>query len=111
MWWNEGFGVVLGVALATAALTALPSPAAAQGSERGGRAIAARWCVECHLIGPDGPGSAIGRPFTTIANDTGLTDDRLRGWLAEPHPPMPNLDLTRQEIENVIAYLESLKAR
>jgi mono/diheme cytochrome c family protein len=36
------------------------------------------------------------------------TADEIRGWLADPHPPMPNLNLSRQEIDDILAYLESL---
>jgi hypothetical protein len=32
----------------------------------------------------------------------------LRTWLIDPHPPMPNLHLSRQEIDDIIAYLSSL---
>jgi mono/diheme cytochrome c family protein len=34
--------------------------------------------------------------------------DEIRGWLADPHPPMPNLELSRREIEDIVAYLQSL---
>ena len=30
---------------------------------------------------------------------------RVRQWLNDPHPPMPNLPLTRAQIEDVVAYL------
>jgi mono/diheme cytochrome c family protein len=33
----------------------------------------------------------------------------LRGFLVKPHGQMPELNLTRQEIDNLIAYIESLK--
>lgn len=94
-----------------AGVALLPAVSAAQGDERSGRAIAGRWCVECHLIAPSGPGSDIGPTFESVANDPDRSQSRVRGWLADPHPPMPNLDLTRREIEDVIAYLESLKGR
>mgnify|MGYP001829248511 CR=1 FL=1 len=106
---HSGLALALAATLATA-LAVMRDIAAAQGSDRAGRAIAGRWCVECHLIAPDGPGSDIGPTFESVANDPQRTDGRLRGWLADPHPPMPNLDLTRREIEDVIAYLQSLTA-
>jgi hypothetical protein len=34
--------------------------------------------------------------------------EEIEGWLADPHPPMPNLDLSRQEINDIMAYLQSL---
>lgn len=88
-------------------------PVCAAGDVDAGRAIADRWCAPCH-------GRADGTPrpqvlsdrvptFKTIANDKSRSDDSLRGFLAAPHPPMPNLNLTRDEIENVVAYLRSLR--
>jgi mono/diheme cytochrome c family protein len=50
-----------------------------------------------------------GRPFATMARDPKVTADRLRGFLVKPHGQMPELNLTRQEIENLVAYIESLK--
>jgi hypothetical protein len=30
-------------------------------------------------------------------------------WLANPHPPMPNFNLSRTEIDWIVAYLASLR--
>ncbi|NJO37736.1 MAG: hypothetical protein HC871_09095 [Rhizobiales bacterium] len=35
----------------------------------------------------------------------------LKAWLADPHPPMPNLSLSRLEIDDLLAYIESLGRR
>ena len=48
-------------------------------------------------------------PFAAIANDPKRSPDALRAWLARPHPPMPNMNLTRTEISDIVAYLLSLK--
>jgi hypothetical protein len=37
--------------------------------------------------------------------------DWLSGFLAEPHPPMPNFNLTRQEIQDLVAYFESFRSK
>ena len=89
------------------------APAVAADSARGA-SLAERWCVTCHVPGPglkSGPGTDAGPPFATIAADPTLTEQRLRGWLADPHPPMPNFNLSRAEIEDLIAYIRSLKPR
>jgi len=36
--------------------------------------------------------------------------ERLTNWLIEPHPPMPNPNLTRVEIRDLAGYILSLKA-
>ena len=95
------------------ALLAPLAPAGAADSVHGA-SLAARWCVSCHVPGPgmrSGPTTDAGPPFATIAADPALTEQRLRGWLAAPHPPMPNLNLTRAEIEDLIAYIRGLKPR
>jgi hypothetical protein len=33
----------------------------------------------------------------------------LGNWLTEPHPPMPNLNLTRLEIRDLAGYIFSLR--
>jgi mono/diheme cytochrome c family protein len=99
--WGAGL-LVSAVVACCAAL-----PAAAQ-DVRHGRAIAEAWCAQCHLVGPGGPGVDLAPPFEAIARDPARSDDWLRAWLSDPHPPMPDLDLTRLEIEDLLAYLRSL---
>ncbi len=74
-----------------------------------GQALVARWCEECHLANGNPNASDAAPPFGQIANDSAYTDSRLRGWLYEPHPPMPNFSLDRREIDNIIAYIRTLK--
>ena len=44
----------------------------------------------------------------SIAKDPRHDPDWVRQWLNDPHPPMPNLQLSHAQIEDVVAYLESL---
>ncbi|MCG8692185.1 MAG: cytochrome c [Minwuiales bacterium] len=76
-----------------------------------GKRIAQKWCVNCHIVeAGSNRGGDTAPPFMRIANDPETTPERLRGFLVDPHPLMPNLDLTRQEIDAIIAYMQSLKA-
>lgn len=95
--------VLLGAALAARG-------AAAQDPDSG-RRLAMKWCVSCHIVVPGADGSDAAPPFETIANDPRVSERGLRAWLAEPHPPMPNLHLDRLEIDDVVAYLESLREK
>jgi mono/diheme cytochrome c family protein len=80
--------------------------AQAAGNPENGRSIAERWCSTCHAVGR-GPAASDAAPaFTALARER--SPEQLRGWLAEPHPPMPNLSPTRAEVEDVVAYLRSL---
>ncbi|XSG82263.1 MAG: c-type cytochrome, partial [Methyloligella sp. ZOD6] len=75
-----------------------------------GKQIAEQWCASCHLVGPDQEtAAAVGTPsFMAISKKYGSGVDVLAGFLADPHPPMPSLSLTRQEINDLIAYIGSL---
>ena len=76
-----------------------------------GGALAQRWCSSCHLVAPaQNNAPAAGAPsFMALGADTAVSADQLRGFLNKPHPPMPDPGLTRQEIENVVAYIVSLR--
>jgi mono/diheme cytochrome c family protein len=79
--------------------------------ESTGKSIAEQWCSSCHEVGHR-PVTTDGAPaFKVVAHRPGMTRDRLRNWLADPHPPMPNLGLARQDIEDLIDYIESLKEK
>jgi mono/diheme cytochrome c family protein len=96
-------GALAGAALSVAAV------AAAEGDAEQGRALADAWCASCHQVAPGGTATDAAPAFPTIANDPGMTQQRLRGWLVAPHPPMPDFHLTRAEIDAIIAYLETLR--
>jgi cytochrome c len=87
---------------------ALTSPAQAQGDAEAGQMLTQLWCTGCHVVDEAGYGADVGPALPRLLGDDLRTGDEIRGWLADPHPPMPDLDLTRQEIEDIVAYLESL---
>lgn len=78
--------------------------------ENGAR-LAQTLCTSCHLIGEpsDRPVPADVPSFAGIANRPTQTLDHLTNWLTEPHPPMPNLNLTRVEIRDLAGYIFSLR--
>jgi cytochrome c len=94
-----------------AALQAAAGSAALAGDAKEGRAIAERWCTACHNIGSgDKPAASDLIPtFDSIARRPDLNRVQLETWIGNPHPPMPNLSLTRNEIDNLVTYIESLR--
>jgi mono/diheme cytochrome c family protein len=81
-------------------------PSVAKGYE-----LAEKFCKACHII-DDKPSSVtpVGPPsFADIANKPGQTAERIKGTLIQPHPPMPDMHLTNEEILNIVAYLETLR--
>ena len=74
-----------------------------------GAALAKRWCVTCHVVGPDVAGGDAGPAFASVAKRQGQSQNAVRMWLADPHPPMPDFDLTATEFEDLAAYIMSLR--
>ena len=97
----------LTLALAAAAPSCFTPAAMAAGDAAQGRALARTWCSGCHTVEAGGTDAA--PPLATIANRPDRTEAYLFTWLSDPHPPMPQLNLGRQEIADIIAYLQSLR--
>jgi len=98
----------IGFAAGLAGILMAAAPAWAAGSAQTGAALAQRWCSACHLTSNNASGPDTAPPFATIAARHGQDREWLHAWLVRPHPPMPDLHLTRQEIDDITAYLESL---
>lgn len=82
----------------------------ARADARRGRALAERWCSECHAVAPGAPARDPAAPdFPAIAAEPSATGYALRVFLRTPHETMPNLILGRHEIDDIISYLLSLK--
>lgn len=97
----------LAVTLMTASLLSTGAHAA---DVNQGQKLAKQWCRNCHLVDAEQTAGGDAAPtFASIAETAADRQDDLRAWLADPHPPMPNLDLTRQEIDDLLAYIESLR--
>ncbi len=82
------------------------------GDPAAGRAFALEECASCHRVAPDqgsSPKAAAAPDFQAIAHAPGATEMSLRAFLSTPHPRMPNLILSRQEQDDVIAYILSLR--
>ena len=97
--------VALALTFAGGMIAAFPSAAAdaAKGAQ-----LARQWCVHCHVVTTaPAPGTVQQGPpaFTAI----GMTGDQIRTFLTRPHGAMPDLALTRSEIDDVIAYVETLR--
>lgn len=76
-----------------------------------GRALARTWCSQCHTVEPeDRQQRADGlASFSALASDPRNTPDRLRAFLTRPHGRMPDLNLSRQDRDDLVAYLVSMK--
>jgi mono/diheme cytochrome c family protein len=97
-----------------AAVIALVSPAAAQspGDAAKGARLAFGICAQCHAVGRGSARSPdpMAPRFSSVATTPGMTDMALRVWLLSAHPTMPNFVLTKDETDDLVAYIMGLKA-
>ena len=84
------------------------------GDAEAGKAHAKTICIACHVI--DGVGNALpgAPPFSESANLARITPDYLHKWFknppaVKPGTLMPNLNLSDEQIENLIAFLATYK--
>lgn len=76
-----------------------------------GHRLAQQWCSNCHVIERSAQsGASNGAPsFAAIAGMKAMTPMALHVFLQTPHDRMPDLHLTRNEIDDLIAYITSLR--
>jgi mono/diheme cytochrome c family protein len=98
--------------VALAALTALSIPAAAVelGNKEAGHAYAEKHCSGCHAIDKDATLLFSDVPsFQEIADTQGMSPQALVVWFQTSHPNMPDLIIPPDDMDNVIAYIMSLR--
>jgi mono/diheme cytochrome c family protein len=83
------------------------------GDANKGLAYAQRICAECHNVLPSDAASPnrLAPPFKKIANTPGMSITALTVWSRTSHPTMPNLIIERNDMDDLIAYILSLKDR
>jgi mono/diheme cytochrome c family protein len=100
-----------GAGLAALALTlspSLPSATAAPADAAHGEKLAKRWCASCHIVAADQTRGADNVPaFATIAKTPGFSADKIAGFLMDPHPKMPDMQLGLGEAKDLAAYIAS----
>jgi len=88
---------------------AVPAGAVDPGDPQAGEQIARTWCASCHTVAED---QAVASPdvptFASLAKRPDVSPDGLATFLVAPHPPMPDMNLSREEIADVVAYILSL---
>lgn len=91
--------------IALAAL-ALSSQAYAADPVQGER-LARRWCAECHVVAPDQTSARVDAPsFASISANRRVPE--ISAFLRADHPQMPDMSLSRDEIVNLIAWMQTL---
>jgi len=89
-------------------LISTSSAAVAAGDAAAGKRLAERSCASCHQVEASGTARDTAPPFQAIAAKSGKDAGWVRAWLSNPHPPMQGIDLSRQQTDDIVAYLQSL---
>lgn len=79
-----------------------------------GRAIALIGCASCHAVDAAGPSPLpAATPFRDIVRRRSLSDIEaaMADGLVTTHPAMPRYDFRAAEIDDLIAYMDTLKRR
>lgn len=79
------------------------------GNRESGKAVVESWCASCHHASGARVGRDAAPPFLAIAKRRHFDASMLQRVLADPHPPMPRVSLTRRQVDDVVAYLRALR--
>lgn len=103
-------GFVVGLTLCA---FADPAPAQDRTDVSRGHALARAWCSECHGVEPGEATGAYETPpsFQSFARNPEITETALKAYLQSTHPLMPQVKLKADEIDEVVAYILSLKGK
>jgi hypothetical protein len=74
-----------------------------------GAAYAEQVCAKIHAVDRGTSPEPKAPPFRDVANTPSMTGTALAVWLTTSHPTMLNIVLDPQQLENVIAFIISLK--
>jgi len=113
MKWLDGFLRINAIALIMIVPAFDSAPGQEFGQPRSGFELVRRICSECHAVRP----AEIQSPnpnapsFEGIAAVSGITPIALKVALRTSHQTMPNLILSEDELNDVIAYILSLGDR
>ena len=97
--------------IVTASLAVCNGPALALGDAEAGYRLATAWCSGCHQVGPGMPESASDAipSFRAVAAMPSTTSTSLRAFLSTTHVVMPDFKLTNGQIDDIGAYILSLR--
>ena len=97
---------VAGLALSGGALAQIHPDA------KTGKDLAEKLCIGCHIVGDEAANASVPADvpsFKAIANKPGQTAVMIAGRIVVPHPPMPQIEVTREEIGDLAAYILTLR--
>lgn len=106
---NAGLQMAARITLAAVLAFVSAAAALAEPDIRKGREFAGLWCSACHKIGPKAPERGPGPPFEALANNPRYTAGYLRQWITTPHSTMPHFSFSKEKLDDLVAYIHSLR--
>jgi len=101
-------GRVRALASALGLLALAFSTAPVSGADKkAGAKLAQRCCASCHVVSPDQAKGATSAPtFAWISSNRNVA--AIKGALSMSHTQMPDMSLTRKEVDDILDYIQSL---
>ncbi len=104
------------LAIAGLLAVAFAGPARAEGNAKAATPIVAEYCTACHVIPGFKPrfekADAKAPDFQKMADEPAVyTTARIETFLRKPHFPMTKFILSPSDIENLVAFIENLRAK
>lgn len=96
--------------LAGSLAAGLVAPGYAGDAKHGG-VIAKRWCAACHVVASDQTAASADAPSFADIAQRHPDKKKIAHFLMDPHPPMPNMHLSRREIDDIVTYIRGLDPR
>ena len=94
----------------TLVVLAFASQVALAADADNGSRLAERWCASCHIVSSTQSKGFDGTPsFASVAQRPDFSVEKLAFFLFNPHPIMPNMSLTRNEAQDIAAYIAQLR--
>lgn len=108
---RRSFVAVIALLALLGASTSGAGPVTPRPDPAKGRALAERVCIACHVVSQHATSTVAADvpSFSAIANKPGQSMEAIAGRIVIPHPPMPAIALSREEIVDVVAYIMTLR--
>ena len=98
------------VSLTAAGFVVFATASAMAADAASGETLARRWCAPCHVVAKDQKQpTAEATPFAVIAKRPKFDAGYIALYLLAPHPRMPDMSLSRNEAQDLAAYISTLK--
>jgi mono/diheme cytochrome c family protein len=89
-----------------------PALAVELGNAAAGLEYAQKVCADCHAVEEDTVRHFTDVPsFQEVADTDGMTARALVVWLTTSHPNMPDIIVPPDDMDNVVAYIMSLRTK